>query len=81
MPEISTDLREKVLKILSSKNNAVWSFDELTKAVAAEINYKTDELFESERKTEFEVMNALINLADHNLIILDPLTDEVRLKQ
>lgn len=79
MPETSLELIDKILEKLSKNCNKTHSLEELVEAVFPLCDYKNTSLTEI-RAVEAAVLDALIILADSNLIFLNLVTDESSIK-
>jgi hypothetical protein len=82
MPKISLNLSDRILKVLQKNYNKIYTLEELTKIVIplSDFNYENQRDLDSEKAIESEILDALIILADNNLILLNELTDESLIK-
>lgn len=78
MPFACLKLNNEILRSLSQNCDKSFTLEELTKMVSpnADCIYTYSELIAMERENQARVLEALLFLADHGLIFLDPLTEQ-----
>lgn len=82
MRDISLKLNKKILSTLIQNYDKSFTLEELTKIISPLfdlMNIDNGSLF-VERENQATVLDALIFLADNDLIFLNPLTDESSIK-
>ncbi len=78
MPFASLKLNNEILRSLSQDCNKSFTLEELTKMVSpiADCIDRYNDTIVLERENQARVLEALLFLADHGLIFLNPLTDQ-----
>jgi len=78
MPSASLKLNNEILRSLSQDCNKRFTLEELTNMVSpiADPIYRYNDTIAVERESQARVLEALLFLADHGLVFLDPLTDQ-----
>lgn len=82
MPQKSLLLRGIILEILTENYSRSYTLEELSEIIipASDSRTSQDDAVFSEKINQALVLEALLYLADHNLIILDDLTDRSIIK-
>lgn len=82
MPHTSLQLNTKIFRSLAQNYNKSFTLEELTKMVNLNSNFmdSNNEPVALERENQAKVLEALLFLADHGLIFLNPLTDQSSIK-
>ena len=82
MPHTSLQLNIKIFRSLAQNYNKSFTLEELTKMVNLNSNFmdSNNEPVALERENQAKVLEALLFLADHGLIFLNPLTDQSSIK-
>lgn len=76
MPQTLIEVSDKILYCLTQNYNKSYALEELTRIIFPFSNSNLS----VERENQTKVMDALIYLADNDLIILNSLTDESSIK-
>ena len=82
MPQKSLVLRGMILEVLTENYNRSYTLEELSEIIIPASHCMTlvDDAVSSEKVNQALVLEALLYLADNNLIILDDLTDQSIIK-
>ena len=78
MPSTSLKLKNEILRSLTQNCNKSFTLEELTSMVSPYQDFidTYNDTIAVEREIQARVLEALLFLADHGLIFLDPLTDQ-----
>lgn len=82
MPGTSLKLNSEIFRSLAQNYNKSFTLEELTELVSPCFNLsnRNNQNRALERESQAKVLEALLFLADHGLILLNPLTDQSSIK-